>query len=109
MARPNPQVSATPFAFLTVVLSSIGTAAGFLIITASFFFGRGSAPDLPADTFFISVRWFAATLTLLCAAVLAVSLGHFGGHEWARSRRMRTVVFLAGGAAITAFVFTTLR
>jgi hypothetical protein len=108
MSAPRPQESATPVLFLSVVLSSIGTAAGLLIITASFFFGTNGSPDLPAGGFFQSMRIFAMALTALCAVVLAISLGHFGGHEWARSGRMRALMIIMAAAVVTALVFTTL-
>jgi hypothetical protein len=108
MSAPRPQPSSTPLAFLSVVLSSIGTAAGLLILISSFFFGVSGSPDLPAGGFFQGIRMFAGALTLLCAVVLTVSLGHFGGHEWARSGRLRAGLLIMVAAVVAALFITTL-
>ena len=101
MQTTRPLPFSTGFAFMAVVLSSIGTAAGGLILLASFFFGADGRESLPAGRFFQDIRLFALALTGLSATVLVVALGHFNNADWARDSKLRLA--LGGVALLTIF------
>jgi H+/Cl- antiporter ClcA len=66
-----------------VIISSIGTAAGAIILLSSLLAGNTGGQTSPE--FFAGIRWVALMLTLGSALVLAWSLNQFRPHREAGS------------------------
>ena len=107
MPAINTPPEARGGAFLPVVISSIGTSAGLLILLASFATDTSGGDPVARDVF-VGVRWVAAGLTVLCALLLAASLSTFAGRGVLLRGKLAAIVAMTAALILVALLVRTM-
>jgi hypothetical protein len=93
-------------AFFPIVISSIGTAAGLLLLLTSVAVGPGDGEPMPG--MFTGIRWLAAGLTLLSGTLLALSLGQLAGRRSLMDGKAATILALLAALGLIALLVRTM-
>jgi predicted anti-sigma-YlaC factor YlaD len=94
------------WAFLPTVLSSIATAAGVLVLIGSFYYDTGG--DQVASGVFTGVRWLALGLTIVAAAILAMSLAQFSGRRPLMQGKLAAIVAVVVAVLLVGLLVRTM-
>lgn len=93
---------------MPTVLSSIATFAGLLVILASFYYGGTPGGQQVSSDLFTNVRWLAVALTVVAAAMLAMSLTQFTGRRTLLRGKAAAIVALAVAVLLVGMLVRTI-